>query len=44
MSIKFRLLFYVLLVALVVAPAVSFAENRTITDLAGNTIELPQSF
>jgi len=43
MGINFKLLFCGLLVTLLVMPAVSFAENRTITDLAGNTIDLPQS-
>ncbi|PWR71349.1 hypothetical protein DK846_10815 [Methanospirillum lacunae] len=41
MGTNFKLLLCGLLIALLVFPVVSFAENKTITDLAGNTIQFP---
>jgi len=41
MGMKSKFILLTLMIALLTVPAVSFAENKTITDLAGNTIELP---
>ena len=42
MGMKCNYIVFIVLLGLLAIPAVSFAENLTITDIAGNTIELPQ--
>jgi len=42
MGMKYNFILFTLLIAVCAVPAVSFAENQTITDVVGNTVELPE--